>query len=197
MEGRLVDWESVVNVACDALAFQIIPHMSSLTAYLITFSEYNDWYLERVKRPFWDVFGRHINLGFSLVHTAVGAASYIVYQKEAHWLSRSAPLMLCAVQLFLDFSWRPIYFNQKHWPRTLRQSVACTLLSSSLALLYHRTDELAGRLVMPYAAWWLYLTSVVGYVWLFNDPVESWKRLSFGGSLLIRHPTVPGGSISN
>lgn len=191
-----VDWDALVDVAGDIVAFQIIPHLPSSTAQFLCNEEYK-WYLEHVTRPFWDVFGHYMTPMFALIHTGVGAASYIVYQKDADWLTLTTPLILCGVQLLFDFAWRPLYFNQKNWSQALRQCVGSTALSAMVCRMYHQIDERAGYLFVPYPVWWFYLTTVVWYVRLANEPPEPWRRLSFGGFQILRRPTVPGGSVSD
>lgn len=199
MANKEVDWDALINVAEDILAFQVIPHASSLTAQFLVSREQYDWYYLNIRRPFWDVFGRHMNSVFAILHTGLGAASYLIYQSEkCDWLLKATPLVLCGVQIVFDFAWRPLYFNQKNWDRAFRHSVACVLLSCTVSSTYSRVDPLAGYLIVPYFLWWIYLTTVVWYVRLVNDPAEPWKRLSFGGSALLRRPTTtPAGSVSD
>lgn len=192
-----VDWETLINVAGDILAFQIIPHSASLTARFLINKEQYDWYYQDVRRPFWDIFGKYMNGIFSLIHTSVGVASYLIYISDTEWYMQATPLVLCGVQMLLDFTWRPLFFNQKNWDRSFRQSLANTVFSAGICYLYHKVDERAGYCFLPYPIWWFYLTTVVWYVRIFNDPPEPWRRLSFGGSPMLRRPSVPGGSISD
>ena len=184
-----IDWDLLISIAGDILAFQVIPHITSLTAQILISKEQYTWYFSSVRRPFWDIFGKRMNLVFAILHTFVGAASYLIYQSQSSWFNPVTPLVVCGVQILFDFAWRPLYFNQKDWPQALRHSVVCTLLSSSLYWSYHRVDYRAGCLFLPYTLWWYYLTSVVWYVRLTNDPPEPWRRLSFGGSILRRRTT--------
>lgn len=190
--GQEVDWDTLISVAGDILAFQAIPHCTSLTArFLINDVQYV-WYYQSVRRPFWDVLGKYMNWVFAATHTAIGAASYIVYKCDNNWLYPAAPLALCGVQLLFDFAWRPLYFNQKNWDRAFRHSALCTTLSTALYYAYWRIDYVAGCLVLPYAVWWAYLTTVVWYVRLINDPPEPWRRLSFGGYPMYRRTSFTG-----
>lgn len=186
-----IDWEELINAAGDILAFQVIPHTFSQTARHLCQQEQYGWYYTEIKRPFWDIFGRNMNSMFTIMHTCVGLASYIVYISKNTWYNQATPLVLCGIQLFFDFAWRPLYFNQKDWNRAFRHSLACTILSTMVTAMYTRIDQWAGKLMVPYSIWWFYLTTVVWYVRLVNEPVEPWKRLSFGGGLIMRRPRVP------
>lgn len=181
MDTKEVNWDVLISVAGDILAFQAIPHITSLTALFLINSEEYAWYRRSVKRPFWDFFSNHINPIFALLHSALGAASYLIYQHENSWVNPVVPLALCGMQLMFDFTWRPLYFNQKNWDRSLRHAAVCTVLSSFVHYLYQRIDKTAGLLFLPYPIWWCYLTTVVWYVRFINDPPEPWRRLSFGG----------------
>lgn len=193
-----MNWETISNVAADIAAFQVIPHAASWTAQILIGHEQYEWYFREVKRPFWDVFGRHINRVFAVLHTAVGLSSYFIYShSELDWIGHSVPLVFGGAQLVLDFTWRPLFFNQKNWDRALRHSMACTVLSSVICSMYMKIDRTSGYLFLPYPCWWFYLTTVVWYVRLVNDPVAPWKRLSFGGTPIMRRPTIPDGSFSD
>lgn len=191
-----MSWRRFADTIGDILAFQFIPHSLSWTSQcLISRHEY-DWYYQRVSRPLWDVFGRRVNGVFAVLHTMVGVSSYLVYSQEPGDLMRhSMPLMLCGLQVLLDAGWRPIHFNQKSWDRSLRHCVLCTVLSGFICSRYMDINRVAGYLFLPYSCWWFYLTTVAWYVRLVNEPVEPWYRLSFGGTPLMRRPTVPGENI--
>lgn len=186
-----IHWENLISEVGDIAAFQVIPHVFSATArYMVDVKQYR-WYYISVRRPFWDIFGRYINPCFTLLHTALGLASYLVYKSKSGGWVKVVPITLCGTQLLFDAAWRPLYFNTKNWDRTLRHTVACSVLSTAVYKMYSGIDSWAGYLTLAYPCWWAYLTSVVWYVRLANDPPEPWRRLSFGGFPMMRRPTVP------
>jgi len=197
LQDSNIDWNRLKDVAGDILGFQVIPHVLSLTVNFLIEKEQYDWYSDNVRIPFWGVLFKRINTVFAVLHTGMGLASFLVFQKNIGWVSPAVPLVLCGVQVIADFTWRPLFFNQKNWDRAFRHGTACTLLSSALCYLYYKIDWTAGVLMVPYSLWWFYLTSVVWYIRLANDPPEPWRRLSFGGFERVRRPTVPTGSVSD
>ena len=89
-------------------------------------------------------------VAWTLLYLAMGAASYLVVDANAH---ARAAIILYGLQLICNFLWPILFFGlAAHW-LALICLIALWLLILAAAVAFYRIRPAAGRLMLPYLAW--------------------------------------------
>lgn len=108
-----------------------------------------EWYATLLK-PAWNPPGWVFGPVWTVLYLLMGLAARRVYVRVGllTW-----PMLLFAVQLFLNVAWSPVFFGQKQPRRALAILGSLVVAAIATAVSFGRVDRIAGWLLVPYLAW--------------------------------------------
>jgi len=133
---------------------------------LATRTAVDGWYADAEKVP-WNpppwVFGP----AWSLLYVLMGVAAWLVWRR-AGWSGARGALSLYVVQLALNAAWTPVFFAGRHIWVALAFIVALLGLVVATIVAFRRHSRVAAWLLVPYAAWLAFATSLNLGIGLLN-----------------------------
>ncbi|KAI9093102.1 translocator protein-like protein [Phlyctochytrium arcticum] len=145
------------------------PLILGIGSGLVTKSSIKTWY-PTVNKPSWTPPNWVFAPVWTALYTGMGYASYRVYrQGQLHpFLDVTTPLRLYAAQLALNMAWTPLFFGVHQLGLASLDIVALLGTVIATAREFGAIDEVAGWLMVPYAAWVAYAGSITLSVWWNN-----------------------------
>jgi tryptophan-rich sensory protein len=146
------------------LAFILTAQAVGAAASLVTVPAVANWFPDLVKPgsqpPDW-------------LFAPVWVALYLLMAVAAWrvWRTRglqSAPLVLYAIQLALNFAWSFIFFGAHLLGAALAEIALLFVFVVATAIAFWRVDRLAGAMLLPYAAWVGFATALNYEIWILN-----------------------------
>ena len=131
-------------------AFFVVTFAVAAIGSFATMSSIETWYMTLNKPalnpPNW-VFGPV----WTLLYAFMAVAAWRVYQSSSHL--KVYALAMYAVQLLLNLAWSFAFFRYEHPLLALQVILALLFAISITAVLFYRSDRLAGILFVPYILW--------------------------------------------
>lgn len=124
------------------------------------------WY-RTIQKPEWNPPNWLFGPVWTILYILMGIAMYLVWQRPASALRQRA-LYLNAVQLFLNFWWSLIFFNQHAIGWALAEIVLLWALIVWTMFAYDRVNKPAAWLLLPYIIWVTFATILNGAIWQLN-----------------------------
>ena len=87
---------------------------------------------------------------WTVLYILMGIASYLVLTTES---SQHVTLFIYKIQLFFNFIWPIIFFNLRLYLLAFIWLIILWLLILITAILFYKTNKLAGYLMLPYLIW--------------------------------------------
>lgn len=87
---------------------------------------------------------------WTVLYILMGLASYIVLTSKK---PSTAGLTLYGVQLFFNFFWSILFFNEQRYLFAFVWLIVMWLLILAATVLFYRSSKLAGYLMIPYLLW--------------------------------------------
>lgn len=149
------------------------------------------WY-KTLPKPSWNLPTPVFGPTWSFLYLFLGLASFVVWT-QGGFAEQTGPLVLYAVNLVLNLSWMPLFFNKKDFGLAQIDNLATLATAVVLAKQFYRIKPVAGYLLWPYVAF-LTFANALNYFHLKNNssrPIEEDLRsedkknpgeLGYGGS---------------
>jgi tryptophan-rich sensory protein len=146
------------------LIFVLTAQAVGAAASLVTTPNIASWFPDLVKPSF---------LPPDWLFAPVWVALYLLMAVAAWrvWRVRglkSAPLVLYAIQLTLNFAWSFIFFGAHRLGPALAEIVTLLIFIVATAIAFWRADRLAGAMMLPYIAWVSFATLLNYEFWILN-----------------------------
>lgn len=125
------------------------------------------WY-EQLAKPSWTPPGWIFGPVWTVLYGMMAVAAWLVWKRHgaagARW-----PLLLFAVQLFLNGMWSWLFFGLEHPGAALVDIVALWMAILATTLGFWRLSRLAAALLVPYLAWVSFATALNLAIWRLNS----------------------------
>lgn len=121
------------------------------------------WY-KKLHKPKWNPPDWLFGPGWTVLYTAMGYASYLVYKAGAGPL----PLTLYGVQLALNLAWSPLFFKVKEIGYAIADITALLGVLSATIVQFYKVDPTAAYLLLPYLAWSTYAAALTINIYKHN-----------------------------
>ena len=103
---------------------------------------------------------------WTVLFILMGIAAYMVWIETSP--GRKGALWLYGVQLAFNFLWTIIFFNTQRYGFALAWIIALWALILATIKAFHRENETAGKLLVPYILWVTFATYLNAGVWYLN-----------------------------
>ncbi|CAL8466618.1 g6154 [Coccomyxa elongata] len=108
------------------------------------------WY-KTLKKPSWNLPTPVFGPTWSFLYVFLGLASFVVWT-QGGFAEQTGPLVLYAINLVLNLSWMPLFFNKKDFGLAQIDNLATLATAVVLAKQFYRVKPVAGYLLWPYVA---------------------------------------------
>lgn len=105
---------------------------------------------ETIQKPVLSPPGWLFPIVWTVLYILMGIASYLVLTTES---SQRVTLFIYKIQLFFNFIWPIIFFNLRLYLLAFIWLIILWLLILITAILFYKTNKLAGYLMLPYLIW--------------------------------------------
>ncbi|UBH46331.1 tryptophan-rich sensory protein [Thomasclavelia ramosa] len=105
---------------------------------------------ETIQKPVLSPPGWLFPIVWTILYILMGIASYLVLTTES---SQHVTLFIYKIQLFFNFIWPIIFFNLRLYLLAFIWLIILWLLILITAILFYKTNKLAGYLMLPYLIW--------------------------------------------
>ena len=126
-----------------------------------------DWYPTLAKPAFnppdW-VFGPV----WTLLYLMMGVAAFLVWQRGWNDAAVRVALAVFLVQLVLNGLWSLLFFGMRAPGLAFAEIVVLWLSIGATVVLFWRIIPLAGKILLPYAAWVGFAAVLNGSIWILN-----------------------------
>lgn len=103
---------------------------------------------------------------WSVLYLCMAVAAWRVWVREG---MRALPsLVVYAIQLVLNTSWSIVFFARQDLGAALVIIVVLLAFITATAIMFYRTDRLAGYLFIPYGAWVAFATYLNTAIFMLN-----------------------------
>ena len=124
----------------------------------------SEWYLSLLKAP-WTPPGWLFGFAWSII--MICYAFYMSFLYNTNY-KKTTIIILYVLQLFLNFSWNPVFFKFHY---VLLGFTVISLLTITVIFklfLFYRAIRLKSFLILPYIIWLIIATSLNGYILIYN-----------------------------
>lgn len=126
-----------------------------------------DWYAA-IKKPSWNPPNWLFGPVWTALYIGMAVAAWLVWRKNGladAWL----PLLLFAVQLFLNAAWSALFFGMRSPGIAFADIVLLWFAILATIVAFGRVSGLAATLLVPYLAWVSFATALNGAIWSANQ----------------------------
>lgn len=124
------------------------------------------WYPTLVK-PAWTPTGTFIGAVWTVLYTAMGIASWLVWRRGEACNVRY-PLAIYALQLILNAAWSALFFGLRSPGLALVGIVVLWFAIAATLKSFWKFSKLAGALIIPYLMWVSFAGVLNAIIWRLN-----------------------------
>jgi tryptophan-rich sensory protein len=146
------------------LGFILAAQAVGAAASLVTVPNIASWFPDLVK-PSFNPPGWLFAPVWVALYLLMAVAAWRVWRERG---LRSAPLLLYAMQLALNFAWAFIFFGAHRLGLALGEIATLLLFVIATTIAFWRADRLAGAMMLPYVAWVSFATLLNYEFWILN-----------------------------
>jgi len=104
---------------------------------------------------------------WSILYTMIALSGWYLWQHRKQPKARKA-LGLYSAQMFLNWSWSPLFFNLHHIALSFYCIILITLLTLITILVTKNNFKFSSIMLIPYFIWLIYASYLNGVIWLLN-----------------------------
>ncbi len=90
---------------------------------------------------------------WTVLYTLMGISLYLVWNSEAESYEKQRAFVIFGIQLFLNFIWSPIFFNQQWFLLAFVVLLFLWIFALGMILSFYKISRSAGILQIPYIIW--------------------------------------------
>lgn len=158
-----------------AVAASALPCIGGWAGSYAVRHNYSGWYTT-LNKPKWTPPSYVFAPVWTTLYAGMGFASYLVWRDGGGFNGvAKMPLMLYATQLALNWMWTPIFFSYHSIKWGLFDVGLLSVTAGCCAVAFHKVNQSAGLLMLPYLGWLGVATSLNYYIFQHNE-IESKKE---------------------
>lgn len=133
----------------------------------VTYPRIESWYAALTKPP-WTPPGWLFGPVWSVLYGSMALSAWLVWRRQG-FAAAGLPLLLFAVQLFLNLMWSVLFFGLKSPGLALLDIVLLLVAIAATLVSFWRRSAAAGGLLVPYLAWVGFATALNFAIWRLNS----------------------------
>lgn len=90
---------------------------------------------------------------WSILYFLMGVSLYIVWNSDADNIEKRRAFSIFGIQLFLNFIWSPIFFNEQRFLLAFIVLILLWLFVLIMIISFYKISKAAGLLQIPYLVW--------------------------------------------
>lgn len=107
-------------------------------------------------------------VAWSILYLLMGVSLYLVWNSVANEGAKRRAFLLFAIQLFLNFIWSPIFFNEQWFLASFIVLMALWIFVFLMILSFYKISKKAGLLQIPYLLWLTFAAYLNFAIYLLN-----------------------------
>lgn len=105
---------------------------------------------------------------WSILYTLIGISFYLVWNSSTEKAKKQSAFLLYFAQLFLNFIWSPIFFNNRQYLLAFVILIILWLTTLIMIIKFYEISNLAGILQIPYLIWLTFAAYLNIAIYLLN-----------------------------
>ncbi len=105
---------------------------------------------------------------WTVLYALMGVSLYFVWNSEAPTYEKQAAFIVFGIQLFLNFVWSPIFFNNRQFLLSFVVLVLLWISAIIMTVMFYKISKPAGILQIPYILWLTFAGYLNFSVYLLN-----------------------------
>lgn len=145
------------------LILQILAYM---TSFFVTENAVSTWYQDLNKSPLNppDIV---FPIVWTILYTLIGVSLWKIWENRNHPAAKTT-LALFGVQLFLNYTWSPIFFSMQNYTLAFYACIALVLAILANIIYAAKISKPAAAMLVPYMLWGCFATYLTFYVMTHN-----------------------------
>ena len=152
------------------LVFCVVPifggSLSSLVSMKSGKASFRVWY-DRVQKAPWNPPTWLFGPAWTMLYGLMGVASYVVFQSGSPY--RTFALTVYMVQLFVNYSWSPLFFGLRKFRAALWILMLLWVLIICTMYLFFKVAAITALMLTPYICWVTFAFTLNWYIVQYND----------------------------
>lgn len=107
-------------------------------------------------------------VAWSILYFSMGVSLYLVWNTSANEGVKRQAFLLFGIQLFLNFIWSPIFFNEQWFLAAFVVLIALWIFVFLMILSFYKISKKAGLLQIPYLLWITFAAYLNIAIYLLN-----------------------------
>jgi benzodiazapine receptor len=147
----------------------LIPQVVAITAARFTITGVGSWY-QQIRRPSWNPPGWVFGPVWTTLYIMMGVVLYLLWKEAPAGVQKRGAIGLWAAQLFFNFCWSLLFFNQHRIGVALIDLLLLWILILLTIFAFAKFNKVAAWLLVPYIAW-VTFAGILNYsIWILNKP---------------------------
>ena len=107
-------------------------------------------------------------VAWSILYFLMGVSLYLVWNTAANEGVKRQAFLLFGIQLFLNFIWSPIFFNEQWFLAAFVVLIALWIFAFLMVKSFYKISKKAGLLQIPYLLWLTFAAYLNFAIYLLN-----------------------------
>lgn len=146
----------------------LLPVATGAVSGLFTVTGTGSWY-QAISKPSWNPPGWIFGPVWTTLYVMMGIALYLVWKAETPAGAKKKAMILFAIQLFLNFLWSFIFFNQQEIGWALAEIILLWIFILFTIFAFGRINKTAAWLLVPYISWVSFAGILTYSIWKLNQ----------------------------
>lgn len=144
----------------------ILQILAYMTSFFVTENAVSTWYQDLNKSPL-NPPDITFPIVWTILYALIGVSLWKIWENRHHAYGKIT-LALFAVQLFLNYTWSPIFFELQNYTLAFYSCIA--LVIAILANIFYaaKISKPAAAMLVPYMLWGCFATYLTYYVMTHN-----------------------------
>jgi tryptophan-rich sensory protein len=145
------------------IAFVVVCELVGISGSIFTVRAIPTWYAQ-LRKPTFSPPNWLFGPAWTILYALQGIAAYLVFQQTGNGLA----FALFIFQLLLNACWTPLFFGAKRIGAALAELIVLLIFIVITTTLFFNINATAGWLMIPYAAWVAFATTLNYEIWRLN-----------------------------
>lgn len=105
---------------------------------------------------------------WAVLYFLMGVSLYLVWNSKAEKDQKQLAYVIFSIQLFLNFIWSPIFFNNRQFLLAFVVLIILWIFTLTMIVNFYKISKLAGILQIPYLLWLAFAGYLSLSIYLLN-----------------------------
>lgn len=146
----------------------LLPVATGAVSGFFTVTGTGSWY-QTINKPSWNPPNWIFGPVWTTLYIMMGIALYLVWRSELSLVVKKRAMILFAIQLFLNFCWSFIFFNQQEIGWALAEIILLWIFILFTIFAFGKISKTAAWLLVPYISWVSFAGILTYTIWKLNQ----------------------------